>query len=149
MTVNKSNMAGGGILTAVGLLVTAQAVSYGLGNLRSIGPGLFPLVSGIALTLLGLGLVLASLLGGQQDELPVRQIRWHAALSVFGGLLAWAVLTPSFGLVPGTVALVLAASFAAGRPRPSLLLGLIVVLCGAGYLLFVKGLGLTLAAFKY
>lgn len=142
-------MAGGSILAAIGIYVILQAIDYGLGTLRSIGPGLFPLISGVLLTLLGLLLLGITLRGRSVSEGEAPTIRWGAAACVFGGLIAWAVLTPRFGLVPGTTVMILLTSFAAGRPKVTLILGLIVTLCLFGYLLFSKGLGLPLPAFNF
>lgn len=148
MTVSRTDFIGGVALSVGGLLVSLQAMDYGLGTLRTIGPGLFPFAAGTVLTILGLLLLLSSLRGGSGAGEPRPPIRWWAAASVFGGLVAWAIVTPRFGLVPGTTALVLIASFAAGRPRPAMMLGLIVVLCGGGVLLFVEALGLPLPILK-
>ncbi|WP_018699765.1 tripartite tricarboxylate transporter TctB family protein [Amorphus coralli] len=148
MSVHRTDLASGVIVALVGLLVTLQALDYGLGSLRTIGPGLFPFAAGVALAVLGVLLVISALVRVPVAADRPRRIRWMAVACVFGGLVAWAVLTPLFGLAPGTIALILLASLASGRPQPALLAGLVVVLCGAGYLLFVEALGLPLPFLK-
>lgn len=148
MAFNRTDLASGAILVAVGLLVSLQALDYGLGTVRTIGPGLFPFIAGAALALLGVALAISAVVDRSEESVPVVRIRWLAAVSVFAGLVAWALLTPAFGLLPGTVALILLASLASGRLRPGLIMGLIVVLCGGGYLLFVEALGLPLPMLK-
>lgn len=148
MTFNRTDLVSGAILVVVGLLVSLQALDYGLGTLRTIGPGLFPFIAGTALALLGVALAISAAVDRSDETVPAVTIRWWAAVSVFAGLVAWALLTPTFGLLPGTVALILLASLASGRLRPGLILGLVVVLCGGGYLLFVEALGLPLPMLK-
>lgn len=144
MAINRMDLGSGLLLAAIGTGVSLQALDYGLGSLRNIGSGVFPMAAGVALAVLGLALAATSLRQTPEPDCTPTRKRWLPALCVIGALLAWAWLTPRLGLVPGTTALVLIACFAAGRPRPAMVLGLVAILCLMGIVLFIQALGLPL-----
>jgi len=109
-----ADFATGLLFLAVGLGALFVAEGYPLGRLRSMGPGLFPLLLGGLLALIGVGLALRSLSlrgGLQQQEAPYLELQALRPLFfVLAGLVAFALLVRPFGLALASVTLVLIAS---------------------------------------
>jgi hypothetical protein len=88
--------------SAVALLVFSLAVgfkagTFPLGNLKSIGPGFFPLVLAALLGILSLVLLISSLTNPEEKE-PVKwPERWTGVVSVLGALFAYGFLLKSLG----------------------------------------------------
>jgi putative tricarboxylic transport membrane protein len=133
------------ILTALGIVGIAGAYGHPAGTLQRIGPGFFPLLVGIALLVCGVALIWRA--GpGDSNVAPARLLQ--PAVSVFGSLLAFAILLPALGLAPAAFATVLVAS---GFWRRSLkfALGLAVAVAVLGTALFVLGLGIRVPALTW
>lgn len=109
-----ADFATGLLFLAVGLAALFIAKGYPLGQLRSMGPGLFPLLLGGLLAVIGFGLALRSLsLRGvlRQQEAPYLDLRALRPLFfVLAGLIAFALLVRPVGLALASVVLVLVAS---------------------------------------
>lgn len=138
----RQEMVAGGSVVLLALLVIGISASYPLGTLGRMGPGMFPLVCGIILLLIGAGIVLQGMRAGEGafEPLSLRPI-----VAVFAGLILWALLAPSTGLVPATVALVVATSLA--QPGASWI-GIAVtsvLLSAMGAAIFIYGLGIRLS----
>ena len=126
---NRRDLAGGALVTALGLGVTAVAHGYRLGTLRSMGPGYFPLLLGAILIVTG-GLIA---LGGMRRAVPhaapdaaPRAVPrpdgvtdWRGAAAVVAGLVAFAVLGRWGGLLPASFACVFLSALGDRRNRPA------------------------------
>ncbi len=138
------------MFTVVGAAFAVGAVDYSVGTAARMGPGYFPLILGVLLSLLGLVVLFKSLGDTPHEGEAIGAIAWKPLFFVIGanlifgamlGGLPWVGLPP-MGLVPAIVALVLMAS-AAGEKfnlRESLVLA--AILAVGSYLTFVKLLGL-------
>lgn len=137
---DKSDVAFALVIVLFGLYVAWSGVELSIGRLARIGPGFFPLVLGVAIAALGIGVLFEP-----RDAEEKGSPNLRALLFVSLALLAFAWLVERAGLFPATAALVLLVA-AGSRDRPSLLgiLGLIGGLCTVGYVLFVWVLGLPL-----
>lgn len=140
------DVAGGGLLAALGLAVAAYAFGrLELGSLTRIGPGMFPAGLGIVLAVLGAIIAIpAAFRPGSPVEVP-----WRQGLAVLGGVLAFGIAVSSFGLVPGVVALTAAASLSEAGARPARIALMSAVLSAMAYLIFAVGLGLALEPFRW
>ena len=101
----------GFLVAATGLAATLEARTFGLGTLEHTGPGLFPTVLGVALTVVG---VLIGVTSGGPDEdgaAVARRADWRGWGCVLGGVLAFILLGEPFGLGPATFACVFIASW--------------------------------------
>ena len=118
---NRRDLAGGALVTALGLGVTAVAHGYRLGTLRRMGPGYFPLLLGAILIVTG-GLIA---LGGMRRAAPHAAPRpagsadWRGAAAVVAGLVAFAVLGRWGGLLPASFACVFLSALGDRRNRPA------------------------------
>ncbi|WEX09035.1 tripartite tricarboxylate transporter TctB family protein [Chelativorans sp. AA-79] len=139
------DIVGGLLLAGVGLLVVVQSMAYPIGGITRMGPGYFPLIAGLLLTVLGILIFLFT----DDVEGEATRLRLRVFGSVFGSILAWGALVEPFGLVPATVALVAIAAFA--HPSPNLQRVAITALALPilGWALFIEGLGLPVEAFAW
>ncbi|MFL6626685.1 MAG: tripartite tricarboxylate transporter TctB family protein [Burkholderiaceae bacterium] len=110
---------GGGLLLLVGIAVVVAGVGYGVGTLRSMGSGFFPVVLGVLLALIGTALLFSAGRppGGAADTPPAETahlagpvVQWRGWLCILGAALAFVVLGEHGGLVPASFAAVFIAA---------------------------------------
>lgn len=107
--VKKRDFYAGGIMTLLGAAVTLDSMTYSLGTLTHMGPGMFPLMLGVTLTFVGvliLGTAMATPLSDDENILP-KDREWYAWGCILAGPVAFIILGEFFGLVPATFACVL------------------------------------------
>ena len=98
----------GGLMTLLGAAVTLDSMTYTLGTLTHMGPGMFPLMLGITLTLVGvliLGAAMATPLSDNERILPQKP-EWLAWGCILAGPVLFIILGELFGLVLATFACV-------------------------------------------
>jgi len=106
--VKKRDFYAGGLMTLLGAAVTLDSLTYTLGTLTHMGPGMFPLMLGVALTFIGvliLGTAIATPLGEDERILPEHP-EWFAWACILAGPIAFILLGELFGLIPATFACV-------------------------------------------
>jgi len=110
---------GGALLLAVGIAVVVAGTGYGVGTLRSMGSGFFPVVLGVLLALIGTALLFSAgrAPGGATDEPPAEMahlagpvVQWRGWLCIVGAALAFVLLGEHGGLVPASFASVFIAA---------------------------------------
>lgn len=129
-------------IVAFGLYIIWEGAGMNVGQLRRIGPGFFPIVLGIAITLLGIGTLFEPSERRRGEPFGLRPL-----VFVTLGLLAFALLARSMGLVPATFAMV--AFTALGQHKVDVKASLLtaIFLCAIGYGVFILGLGLPIRLF--
>lgn len=134
-----------GVLVVVGTLdVSAAASQLGL------GPRFFPMLVGGAMVLIGLFYVADVLRGGRADPEESEDVDadaptdWRSLGLVSGIFLAFAALLNVLGWIIGASLLFFGLSVALGAEHKLRAAGIAVVMGVATYLLFVKGLGVSL-----
>ncbi len=131
-------------LALAGVFVAVLGSSYQIGSLTAMGPGFMPVVLGVCLVLLALGLLVGELRVMPETELgfPLRPVLW-----VGGGILAWALLIEVVGFFPASIVQLLFSSFSlrdqSWRTIALLALGMTL----ASYIVFVTLLGVPVPAF--
>lgn len=130
-------------LAGFGLFMLVKGLDYPFGSLRRMGAGFMPVVLGGALIVLG-GALMAETLRNTERTF---EIRARTVFSIIAALLFFAVAARPLGLIPAALGTILLAALADPpfRPLRAALTGLVVG--GFCYLLFVKGLGISLRAF--
>ncbi|MFF0864589.1 tripartite tricarboxylate transporter TctB family protein [Nonomuraea sp. NPDC003560] len=136
-----------GVLVMVGTLdVSAAASQLGL------GPRFFPMLVGAAMVLIGLFYVIDVLRGGAGDPEESEDVDadaptdWRSVGLVSGVFLAFAALLDVLGWVIGASLLFFGLSVVLGAEHKVRAAVVAVVLGVTTYLLFVKGLGVSLPA---
>ncbi len=139
-----ADLAGGLLVFAGGCAVALGATSYQIGELTRMGPGYFPMVVGIALAVIGLGLVFVS----RTTATTVPALRLRPAFAVFAGLIFWALTIERFGLVPSTLGLVILVSLAQDRPNLGMIAATAAFLIAFSIGVFIYALAIPIPAIR-
>lgn len=134
------------MFTVVGIGFAVGARGYTVGTSARMGPGYFPLMLGVILALLGLGITFKSYGKQRDDDERVGAIAWRPlffiiiANVVFGVLLGGlpSIGLPPFGLILAIVALVFLSALASNETKLKETVVLAIVLIVGSYLTFVS-----------
>ncbi|MGM0743405.1 MAG: tripartite tricarboxylate transporter TctB family protein [Pseudomonadota bacterium] len=140
---NRQEIAAGLAWTAIGLGAIAIAANYAFGTIIRMGPGFVPILLGALLAFFG---VIAAWQGRREPEVPL-DLRWRPFAFIIGGIVIWVLLIDHVGFVPSTVALV---AISAQAERDVTWLETLLLAAGmtlVGYLIFIRGIGIPIAAF--
>ncbi|RAI02218.1 tripartite tricarboxylate transporter TctB family protein [Acuticoccus sediminis] len=140
---NFQEIGAGLVIAAVGVAAMIVARDYPFGTVVRMGPGFVPIMLGALLVVLGLG---AAFLG---RGLPAVSLDLHLrpAVLILGGILVWVVLVDWLGFVPATFALVAISAQAERDIKLHETAALAAGLTLVGYVLFIRGLQIPIAAF--
>ncbi|WP_439594558.1 tripartite tricarboxylate transporter TctB family protein [Falsiroseomonas sp.] len=137
---------GGSLLLVFGLWFLWHAqIHYSFGEMRRMGAGAFPTGLGILISAIGLLILIPAWF--RRGDKPGANLR--PFLAILAGGLAFAWLIEPAGLVPSIVALVVIVSLAEAELRWLRTLLLAVALSCIGVLIFTKGLGMPIPAFRW
>jgi Tripartite tricarboxylate transporter TctB family len=133
------------MFTAVGLAFSWGATGYNIGTGARMGPGYFPLVLGVVLSLIGLFIIFESLVVETADGEKIGKFAWKPLCFIIGANLLFGLLLaglpslkiPASGMVAGIYGLTLVASLAAEKYNLKEVLILATVLAIGSYLAFV------------
>lgn len=106
--LQKRDFYAGALIAAVGAIVALDSSTYALGTLTHMGPGMFPLMLGIILAIVGILIIATAAvtpLTSDERILPEKP-EWFAWGCILTGLVLFIVLGEFFGLVAGTFACV-------------------------------------------
>lgn len=100
-----------GILGGVGLLALSVifiigGLQLGVGTPRRLGTGAFPVLSGLALAIICVGIILGDLKDGRLDEVP----DWVSFFAIGAALAIFAFVAERHGLVPAVFLATITAS---------------------------------------
>ena len=138
------------MFTCVGAAFALGAANYNVGSAARMGPGYFPLIVGVLLTVLGLVVISTAFTGKATDGDPVGKIAWKPLGFIIGANLLFGILLaglrsiglPGMGLILAIYALVVVACMAGANFSMRLALVLATVLAIGSYLTFIVGLQL-------
>ena len=128
----------------VGLAFAYGATDYSKGVAARPGPGYFPLILSVLLAILGAIVVFTSLTIEVEGGDPVGHIAWRPLIIIVVAITLFGALLPRLGLVITVPVLIVVVSWAGEEFK---WLGVAinsVVLTIFSWLVFVKGLGLTI-----
>jgi putative tricarboxylic transport membrane protein len=134
-----------GVFVVIGTLDVSAAASQ-----LGVGPRFFPMLVGGAMVVIGLFYVIDVVRGGRGDPEESEDVDveaptdWRSVGLVSGIFLAFAVLLNVLGWIIGASLLFFGLSVALGAEHKLRAAGVAVVVGVATYLLFVKGLGVSL-----
>lgn len=95
------------LLTAIGMLFLTYSMQYEFGNIKSIGPGFFPLIIAFLLTIFGLCILILSFNEKIKDKVS---FDFKTAIFIFLGIFVFALTLESFGFIISTTLLILIVS---------------------------------------
>jgi hypothetical protein len=130
---------------AAGIAFAWGATNYTIGEGARMGPGYFPLMLGILLTLIGLFVTFEALVVETEDGERIGSFAWRPLGFIIGANLIFGILLaglpkfgiPAMGLIVGIVALTFVASFAGKEHNTKEVSILSAVLAIGSYLAFI------------
>jgi hypothetical protein len=125
-----------------GLLAIYFGRNLAMGTTVRMGPGYVPhMLAYIMMGLGGIVSVVALVVGGERVEAP----KWKPITMVTIGIVAFALLFESTGLVPALIALILISSFGGEEFKLTEVIGNMVVLTILCIIVFKLGLGMNIS----
>ena len=128
----------GAIFVLIGGAFVVGSLSYELGTLLRMGPGYFPLVLGLILVGLGLGVGVKGFVAG--DDITFGSIPWRAVAVIVAALLFFGFTVRRLGFVPASAVTALLTTLASPRLRLLYALAVTAGLTAAATLIFIVGL---------
>lgn len=144
LSFDTTNALCGGILTAVGLFFAWQAFNLELGTAFRMGPGYFPLLLAIILTLLGIVILVQSV---RVQHEPMGAIALRGMLFILPAPVFFGLTVRGLGFVPSLFFTALIACFASRRMTPIMAVALSLALTAFSVAVFSYGLGLPFQRF--
>lgn len=140
-----SDIIAGFVTLAVGMFIILEGRTYGVGELRNMGAGYFPVVIGGVLVALSVIMVVTAKPGDELVASSWRQIR--GMIFVTAGFLAFALTIEPLGMLAAVTLSVFLSALASKATSSLTALTLAVVTALASVLIFRVGLGLQIQAF--
>ena len=130
---------------AAGIAFAWGATNYTIGEGARMGPGYFPLMLGILLTLIGLFVAFESLVVETEDGEKIGTFAWKPLFFIIGANLVFGILLaglpkfgiPAMGLIVGIFALTFVAALAGNEFKAKEVGILAVILAVGSYLAFI------------
>ncbi|MFC7529850.1 tripartite tricarboxylate transporter TctB family protein [Actinoplanes sp. GCM10030250] len=132
----------GGIFALIGGVFVAGSLGYDRGTLLRMGPGYFPLLVGVIVTVLGLAVVVKGLIAG--ERIPFEKVPWRAVVLIVLAVAFFGFFVRRLGFVPTSMVTALLTAFASERVRPLTAIAVAAGLTVAATLIFVVGLQLRI-----
>ena len=107
----------GFIFIAFGSFFALGALDYDLGTFFRMGPGLFPLLLGLSLVLIG-AIVVGSGFVGDEDERTIGALPWRGIVLIPAAFVFFGLTVRGLGVVPAVFAATLLAGLASTRIQP-------------------------------
>ncbi len=142
---SQKDFAAGAMFSAVGVAFAWGATTYTIGEGARMGPGYFPLMLGVVLSLLGAAIMFQALVVETEDGEPIGRWAWKPLAYILGANLLFGVLlgglpsvgVPAMGLIIGIFGLTLVASLAGETFRLREVLILAAILAAGSYIAFI------------
>jgi hypothetical protein len=128
----------------VGLAFAYGATNYSMGAAARPGPGYFPMILSVLMAILGAAVMFTSLTIEVEGGDPVGDIAWRPLTVIVVSIAVFGALLPRAGLVVTVPILIIMVSFAGDQFKWVGVLVASLVLTVFAWLVFVKGLGLTI-----
>jgi hypothetical protein len=129
----------GALMSLIGIGVILEARRYNLGTLFHMGPGFFPIILGVTLTLVGILIAAVAVVateGEANERFHFPNPQWRAWFCIIAGPVLFIPLGTYGGLIPATFACVFVSAMG---DKDSTVLGSLVLAAGItvfGVLLF-------------
>lgn len=141
------DMTGGALMMLLGAAVAIYAwISYPVGTIREMGPGMFPIALGTLLFFLG-ALIFVPAFSRNGPKFAALELRPLAAISLAG--LAFALTIERFGIIPAVFVMTTLAALGDTRLKWRGMAILGACLAIGAFLIFKTGLDLPVQAFRW
>ena len=138
---SRKDLYGGLLLVAFGVAAIVLARDYALGSAARMGPGYFPRMLGIFLTVIGCVLILISL---RNEGSPIPAWKWRPTMVVLGSVVLFGAIVQYLGLALSTVVLIVMSSAASTEFRAKEAVTSAIGLAVLAVAVFILGLKLQL-----
>jgi hypothetical protein len=128
----------------IGVGFAIGARMYSMGDSARPGPGYFPFGLGVLLAAIGAFILFEALTIETDDGEPVGRFAWKPLIVITLSVILYGLLLPKLGLVVAVPVLVLVSSFASNEFSWLATVINAAVLTLFSWLVFIKGLGLTI-----
>ncbi|MEO6410808.1 MAG: tripartite tricarboxylate transporter TctB family protein [Burkholderiaceae bacterium] len=128
----------------VGAAFAVGATNYSMGTSARPGAGYFPLILSVILTIMGAIVLFESLTIETEDGEPIGDIAWRPLIVIVAAIVVFAILLPRLGMFITIPVLIIMVSFAGDEFGWIGVIVSSVVLTAFSWLIFIKGLGLTI-----
>lgn len=135
------------LILVIGAAAILAGRRYRIGTLGHMGPGLYPVLLGVVMVLLGAGVFLTASPGDATAS--EHSLHWRGPLLIVIGLSAFAVVGRYGGLVPATFILVVMTALADRRHSVKTALALAVAMVAVAVVIFSWVLQLQFPAFAW
>jgi Tripartite tricarboxylate transporter TctB family len=143
------------LLVLLGMGIILEGRQYGIGSLRGMGPGFFPVVLGVLLVLVGAAIGLTAPASTPSSEGAAiarsdpRLVDWRSWSCILGGVMGFILFGRTLGLAPATFAAVFISALGDRRNhlRDAALLASGLTIVGA--LIFHVGLHVQIPLFAW
>ena len=140
------------MFAVVGIAFAWGASTYNVGNGARMGPGYFPLLLGIVMAAIGLGIMFTGLTVETEDGEKIGKWAWKQIVFILGANFLFGVLlgglpsigVPAMGMIIAIYALVIIASLAGNEFEIKKVLILATVLAIGSYVAFIWALKLQI-----
>ena len=102
--LKKKDFYAGLAMVVLGAGVTLNSTTYNLGTLMHMGPGMFPFILGILLTLVGIMIFVSGLMTPLEEgeRILPESMEWRGWACILAGPLMFILFGEFFGMVAGT-----------------------------------------------
>lgn len=139
-----ADIIGGSVLALVGLSVVVTSIGYGLGTASEMGAGFFPAMVGAAVAASGVAMLIPAFFRHAETPAP----SWRAAAGILASIAIFALTVERFGLLPAVAAATVIAAVTDPESKILQAIMLAAFLAVGSWLIFIKGLGLPMSAFR-
>ena len=154
---NQKDFFAGLMFVGIGLAFALGAAFYEVGGASRMGPGYFPLLLGVLLTLLGIGITCQGLVLKTEDGARIGSWAWRPLVYILGANFLFGILLtglpalklPGMGMILGIIVLTIIASLASRQFKIREVLILATVLAVGSYLVFIVLLKLQIPAWPF
>lgn len=154
---NQKDFFAGLMFTGIGIAFALGAAFYDVGGTSHMGPGYFPLLLGVLLTLLGVGITFQAVVLKTDAGERIGSWAWRPLVYILGANFVFGILLtglpslklPAMGMILGIYVLTIIASLASQQFKIREVLILATVLAGGSYLVFVVLLKLQIPAWPF
>ena len=133
------------LVTGAGFAV--GATNYSMGTSARPGAGYFPLILSVILTIMGAIVLFEALTIETEDGEPIGNIAWRPLIVIVIAITVFGILLPRMGMLFTVPVLIIMVSFAGDEFGWIGVIVSSVVLTAFSWLIFIKGLGLTIPLF--